>query len=169
MACRGARLECALAAVLDETRRVVDAGFLPGGGGLGGARSWAMRGMGLEPPGERDDGLERDAGDRPVGRRGDLEPRQLGFVLHEGGLLDRAVRRGGRAADESGAPGQDDQHDDQQPCSNSHAHVTRPPKARVCYSAATASRRLASIWLMASTTASKVRTVEAWPPSQSPT
>src|SRR5436305_13495257 len=66
--------EGALAAVLDEPPRIVDPGLFPFGGGRDVARSRAMRHMGLEPAGERDVGLERDAGDRPVGRRGDLEP-----------------------------------------------------------------------------------------------
>ena len=83
--------------------------FSQSDGGRDVARSRAMRHMGLEPARERDVGLERDAGDRPVGRRGHLEPRQLGFVLHEGGFLGLAVRRRGRAAGETDAPGQHDQ------------------------------------------------------------
>src|ERR1700694_1248 len=83
----GARSEGALAAVLGEARRIVDAGFFPRGGGLGIGGGRAMRDRALEPARERDDGFERDARDRPVGRRGDLEPRQLGFIPHEGCLF----------------------------------------------------------------------------------
>src|SRR5262249_15922070 len=48
--------------------------------------------------------------------------------------------------------------------SDAHRRLSRPRRLdAVVHSAATVSRRLASIWLMASTTASKVNIVEAWP------
>src|SRR5215469_3156503 len=103
-----AHSEGSLAALLDEARPIVDAGLLPVGRGSRIARSRAAPDMGLEAPRKGDDGLEGDAGDRPIGRRGDLEPGQLRFVLHEQGFLDLAVRRrsGGGACDRRCATGE---------------------------------------------------------------
>src|SRR5580704_7457288 len=83
-----------LAAVLGKACRIVETGFLPFSGRLSIARGRAVGDMELEPGREGDVGFEGDAGDRPVRRRGDLEPRQFGLVLHQASLLGLAISGG---------------------------------------------------------------------------
>src|SRR5215469_1354404 len=110
--------------------------------------------MGLEAAGESDDGFQRDAGDRPVGRGGHLEPRQLRFFLQEAGFLGLAINGGcGRGTAGKGAGESKERQ------SGTH---TRPRRNPQNYSAATRARRVVSILSMASTTASNVSKVEAW-------
>src|SRR5215469_11696558 len=108
--------------------------------------------MGLEAAGESDDGFQRDAGDRPVGRGGHLEPRQLRFLLQEAGFLGLAINRGRGTAGNGAGESKERQ-------SGTH---TRPRRNPQNYSAATRARRVVSILSMASTTASNVSKVEAW-------
>src|SRR5580704_2724695 len=91
-------LERPLAAVVGESLGIVDAGALPAAGGWDVARGRTACHMGLEPARECDDRLERDAGRRAISRRGDLEPRQLGFILRKRRLLGLAIRRSRRVS-----------------------------------------------------------------------
>ena len=117
-------------------------------------RARALRDVSGQPLREQHVGLERDADDLLVVGRRNLQPRQLG--LRRGGCARPPAVHSVDLRDACASA---------LPASATQAAATAAGKAqrdiRIMRQLA-AGRRLPSIWPMASTTASKVSSVEAW-------